>query len=84
MKKFGIIALAALLVVAFTIPAAALESTFGGYWRTRFFSQSDFSGDDSESQDYNAIDTRSRLYATFKKVFRTCCQAGSPWKTRLS
>jgi hypothetical protein len=37
MKKFAIISLAALLVVAFTMPAAAFESIFGGYWRTRAY-----------------------------------------------
>jgi hypothetical protein len=64
MKKLGIIALAALLVVAFTMPAAALENVFGGYWRTRFVSQSDFTGDSSESSDLSRVDTRTRLYWT--------------------
>ena len=64
MKKFGMFALAALLVVMFTIPAGALENKFGGYWRTRFYTNQDFSGDDSESQDYTVVDTRTRLYYT--------------------
>ena len=42
MKKLWIFALAALLVVAFTMPAAAVENIFGGYWRTRVYSQTDF------------------------------------------
>jgi hypothetical protein len=64
MKKFGMFALAALLVVMFTIPAGALENKFGGYWRTRFYTNQDFSGDDSESMDYTVVDTRSRIYYT--------------------
>jgi hypothetical protein len=35
MKKFAILALAAVMVIALTVPAAALEREFGGYWRTR-------------------------------------------------
>ena len=35
MKKFAILALAAVMVIALTVPAAALENEFGGYWRTR-------------------------------------------------
>lgn len=55
---------AALLVVAFTIPAAALETSFGGYWRTRFFTNQDFSGNDDGTQDFQWVDTRTRLYFT--------------------
>jgi hypothetical protein len=64
MKRFTILALAALLVVAFTVPAAAFESQFGGYWRTRFYINKDFSGDDSGSRDWEVVDTRTRLYYT--------------------
>ena len=46
MKKLAILALAAVLVIFFTLPAAALENVFGGYWRTRYFSQKYFSGYD--------------------------------------
>ncbi len=46
MKKLLILALAAVLVVFFTLPAAALENEFGGYWRTRYFSQKYFTGYD--------------------------------------
>jgi len=65
MKKFTVLALALLLVVAFTVPASALENTFGGYWRTRFYTQKDFSGNDS-TKDLSRTDTRTRLYYTAK------------------
>ena len=65
MKKFGIIALAALLVVAFTVPASALENVFGGYWRTRFVTNQNFTGEDAtEALDLSRVDTRTRLYYT--------------------
>jgi len=66
MKKLFIFALAALLVAVFTLPAAALENEFGGYWRTRFWHAEDFVGNDSKaaSQDISAVDTRTRLYYT--------------------
>ena len=64
MKKLGILFFAALLVVAFTMPAAALENEFGGYWRTRFINQTDFTGDDSGDADMQRVDTRTRLYYT--------------------
>ena len=67
MKKLSIVALAALLVIAMTIPAAALENEFGGYWRTRIFSQYDFTGEDeTEARDLQQWDTRTRLYYTAK------------------
>ncbi|GBC63815.1 hypothetical protein DENIS_4813 [Desulfonema ishimotonii] len=65
MKKFTVLALAAVMVVALTVPAWALESEFGGYWRTRAFTQQNFTGeDDSEAQDLTRVDTRTRLYYT--------------------
>ncbi|MDM8514913.1 hypothetical protein QUF76_01845 [Desulfobacterales bacterium HSG16] len=65
MKRFTTIALAALLVVAFTLPASALENVFGGYWRTRAFTNQNFSGEDqTEAQDITKVDTRTRLYYT--------------------
>ncbi len=67
MKKLSVLALAALLVVALTIPAAALENEFGGYWRTRIFSQYDFTGEDeTEAKDLKQWDTRTRLFYTAK------------------
>jgi len=64
MKKLLVITLAVLLVGAFTVPAMAVDHEFGGFWNTRFFSASNFSGDDSESQDGRYVDTRTRLYYT--------------------
>lgn len=65
MKKLGMLALAALLVVSFTIPAWAMESQFGGYWRTRMYTNQNFTGEDeSEAMDQSLVDTRTRLYYT--------------------
>ncbi len=65
MKKLAIFAFALLLVVAFTLPATALESQFGGYWRTRFFAEKSFdANDDADAQDLIRVDTRTRLYYT--------------------
>lgn len=58
-------ALVAVLGLAFTVPASAFESEFGGYWRTRMFTNDNFSGTDSDSSlDNSKIDTRTRLYYT--------------------
>lgn len=64
MKKFAVLGLAVVLVIAFTVPATAFESVFGGYWRTRAYMQKDFSGDDTKSLDRTLVDTRTRLYYT--------------------
>ena len=71
MRKLLVLGLAALLVVAFTVPVSALENKFGGYWRTRFYGQYDFAGEDnaaagldSDDQYLQQIDTRTRLYYT--------------------
>lgn len=65
MKKLSILALAIILVAAFTMPASALENVFGGYWRTRFFSNNQFSGDeDVDNAEQQEVDTRTRLYYT--------------------
>jgi hypothetical protein len=68
MKKLFIFAFAILLVAVFTLPAAALENEFGGYWRTRFYMNKDFSGSDAtgydEALDFSWVDTRTRLYYT--------------------
>lgn len=48
----------------FTMPAAAMEHVFGGYWRTRAYTNQDFSGNDAETLDYSVVDTRTRLYYT--------------------
>jgi hypothetical protein len=69
MKKFAIISLAALLVVAFTMPAAAFESIFGGYWRTRAYTEQNYFGSKDANGDegnLSQVDTRTRLYYTAK------------------
>ncbi len=74
MKKLLVLSLAVVMVVAFTLPASAFESVFGGYWRTRAFSQQNFQGDSDLGRDTTAafgapgdlsrVDTRTRLYYT--------------------
>ncbi|MFH0997893.1 MAG: hypothetical protein V1844_20695 [Pseudomonadota bacterium] len=67
MKKLSVLLVAAIVVLALTMPAAAFENEFGGYWRTRAFTDIGFSGEDRvNSQDINAIDTRTRLFYTAK------------------
>lgn len=58
-------ALVAVVGMALTAPAFAFESDFGGYWRTRMFTQDSFTGNDTDrSQDISRADTRTRLYYT--------------------
>jgi len=65
MKRLSILALAAILVIAFTVPATAFfESEFGGYWRTRAFKQENFDGTGNGDRDVSRADTRSRLFYT--------------------
>jgi hypothetical protein len=66
MKKFAILALAAVMVIALTVPAAALENEFGGYWRTRMINQGHFNGEDNDDTNQRRVDTRTRLYYTAK------------------
>ena len=68
MKKLSVLLVAAIVVLALAMPAAAFENEFGGYWRTRFFTDIGFSGSDSavRNQDTNAVDTRTRLFYTAK------------------
>ncbi|MBN2282492.1 MAG: hypothetical protein JXO48_01240 [Deltaproteobacteria bacterium] len=66
MKKVLVVLLALGLVVAFSMPASALENIFGGYWRTRAIMEKNFTGDDSEAMDLQQVDTRTRLYYTAK------------------
>lgn len=63
MKRFCSVLLAS-AVVASAIPAMAFENKFGGYWRTRAYTQQDFTGNDSEAKDLSQVDTRTRLYYT--------------------
>jgi hypothetical protein len=65
MKKLLVFGLAVLLVAAFTVPAAAVDSEFGGYWRARAFMQQNFTGEsETEAGDLTRTDTRTRLYYT--------------------
>ena len=66
MKKLSVLLVAVLMVLAITLPAAAFENEFGGYFRTRFYSEQNFSGDTSDKQDETLIDTRTRLFYTAK------------------
>jgi hypothetical protein len=66
MKKFAILALAAVMVIALTVPASALENEFGGYWRTRFFQQGHFDGESDDAGSQRRVDTRTRLFYTAK------------------
>ena len=72
MRKALVILAAVTLVVAFTVPAVALEHEFGGYWRTRAYMNSDFDGTGSEANDLSQVDTRTRLYytAVFSENFK--------------
>ena len=47
MKKIFIAAFIAIVGIAFTAPAFAIEHEFGGYWRTRMYTQRNFDGSDS-------------------------------------
>jgi len=66
MKKFAILALAAVMVIALTVPAAALENEFGGYWRTRMYTEGHFDGESADDTNNRLVDTRTRLYYTAK------------------
>ncbi len=68
MKKFAFVAFVAVLVFMFSAPAMAIDNIFGGYWRTRAYTQMDFSGNDDHdcSTDLSQVDTRTRLYYTAK------------------
>ncbi|WP_027358928.1 alginate export family protein [Desulforegula conservatrix] len=69
MKRFCSVLLAS-AVVASAVPAMAFENQFGGYWRTRAFTQRDFAAD--EKADSSRTDSRTRLYYTaeFSKNFK--------------
>jgi len=66
MKKLLVVLLALGLVVAFSVPASAVENIFGGYWRTRAYMDTDFNGIDDGADDVQRVDTRTRLYYTAK------------------
>jgi hypothetical protein len=67
MKKFAVVLFVALLGLALTVPASALEHQFGGYWRVRMYNNTDFDGVDndvSRDKELQQADTRTRLYYT--------------------
>ena len=64
MKKLLFLLLTAAIVVVLANPASAFDSEFGGYWRTRAYSQSNFSGTDTGARDLTQVDTRGRLFYT--------------------
>ncbi|MDL2286029.1 hypothetical protein LJC24_01130 [Desulfococcaceae bacterium OttesenSCG-928-F15] len=64
MKKFLISALCAVGIAAMSLPAFAVEHEFGGYWRTRAYTQKDFWP--NGASDLSVVDTRTRLYYTAK------------------
>ena len=64
MKKLLVFGLAALLVIAFCVPASALENVFGGYWRVRGYKMKYFTGDNENDLDATQTTTRTRLYYT--------------------
>jgi len=65
MKKMIVAALIAVVGIAFTAPAFAVEHEFGGFWRTRMYTQDNFTGTDTDrSKDTSLIDTRTRLFYT--------------------
>ena len=64
MKKLLVFGLAALLVIAFCVPASALENVFGGYWRVRGYKMKDFLGNSDGDLDATQTSTRTRLYYT--------------------
>ncbi len=72
MKKLLTVLLALGLVLVLTLPAAAVDNEFGGYFRTRAYMQKNFSGSDSGAQDYQAVDQRTRLFytAVFSEDFK--------------
>ena len=70
MKKIIAAAAGLMMVGTLATSASAVESQFGGYWRTRMYTQIDFDGQDSGS--FAVADTRTRLYytAVFNENFK--------------
>ena len=64
MKKLFVFALAAVLVVMFSVPVtAAVKHKFNGYWRTRFYTYDNLDYQENSSS-LQAVDTRTRLKYT--------------------
>ncbi len=67
MKKLAVVFFVAVLGLALTAPAFALEHEFGGYWRVRMYNNTNFDGVDndvSREGEVQLADTRTRLYYT--------------------
>lgn len=65
MKKMIVAALVAVVGIAFTAPAFAVEHEFGGYFRVRAFTTTNFDGTDANADsDASMIDSRTRLFYT--------------------
>ena len=66
MKRLALVCFVAVLGIALVVPAYALENQFGGYWRTRMYSQTDFDGVDNDvnREDLQQVDSRTRIYYT--------------------
>jgi len=63
MKKYTILVLSAIMLITFISHVSALENKFGGYWRTRVYTQKNFTGENvTETKDITQADTRTRLY----------------------
>lgn len=63
MKKLLVFGFALFLVAAFTLPAAAVEHKFGGFFRTRFLNYFNARGVE-DTGDIHLVDTRTRLFYT--------------------
>lgn len=70
MKKIIAAAAGLMMVGTLASSASAVESQFGGYWRTRAFTQVDFDGEGNGS--FARTDTRTRLFytAVFNENFK--------------
>lgn len=67
MKKFAVILFAAAIVLAFTLPAAAIEHQLGGFFRVIPTIYKNMTGEDStEARDLSLLNSRTRIYYTAK------------------
>lgn len=64
MKKILGVMMVAMVWLSLVVPASAVDNEFGGYWRTRAYSRTDFDGADTGTE--SLVDTRTRLYYTAK------------------
>ena len=64
MKKLFVLALAAVMIAAFVVPASALENKFGGYMENVFNTYKSLNYRDEGASDYSTARSRTRLYYT--------------------